>query len=450
MISALFAFSKRAISQGMRMIRLLAFISLPTVLFAIPFDYDLDPQSYYFEFLSFKAEEDEKAFLEIFCQIPTQNLQFVGENGEFCASYELSIALVDWNDYLVEGSSYRDTVKAPSFEKVENIDPFQLVRFTFLVESGEYEAQVRFTDLETRGYFSFKKKINVPDYGNSELQISDLQIASSITASDEESILVKNDRKIIPNVPRIFGNELNTLYVYAEIYNLCYSPEELNKKFLVAFTIQNESGFKIKSETLGYKKPGESCALSVGIPIDELEPGQYKLILDVEDLDSAQRAQKSAHFNIVKPFFKFTDKEFTKFIRQLSYVASSNELKYLKSLARDERAHGVHEFWQEKDPTPGTEQNEFMLEYFRRLQYANEHFHNVGGEGWETDQGKVYIRHGPPDFINRFSSATNNKTYEVWEYHKLNCKYIFVDDWGFGEFRLLRYLDAWGAEYTLH
>ncbi|MFQ5864800.1 MAG: GWxTD domain-containing protein [bacterium] len=447
MFSALSVLVKRAMSQGMRVILLIAFISLPTLVFPLPIDYSIDPQSYSFEFLSFKAEDDEKSYVEIFCQIPTQNLQFVSSNGEFCASYELSIALFDWKEYRVVGSTHRDTVKASA---IENIDPFKLVRFTFLVESGNYEAQVRFTDLASQYCFTFKKKLNVPDYGNSELQLSDLQIASSITAADEESILVKNSRKIIPNVPRIFGSEFNVLYVYAEIYNLCYSPEKLNKEFVVTFTVQNKNGFKLKSKELSYDKPGDSCVLSVGIPIDELESGLYELVLNVKDLDSAQETRKSTHFNIVKPFFEFTDKEFTKFIRQLSYIASHNELDYLKSLSRNERIHGIYKFWQERDPTPGTEQNEFMLEYLRRLQYANEHFHNIQGEGWETDQGMVYIKHGPPDYVDHIASTTKNRTLEVWHYDQSNRKYIFVDDWGLGEFRLLKHVDTLEAEFTLH
>jgi GWxTD domain-containing protein len=420
------------------------------LIFAFPYDYDFEPQSYYFEFLSFKADEDGKSFLEIFSQIPTQNLQFVKKNGEFRARYELSIALFDWNEFLVVGSSYKDTVSTASIEEIDTLDPFQLVRFAFLVESGVYEAQVRLTDLESRRYFSFKKEVKVPDYAKAGLQVSDLQIATSIETSNEESILAKSNRKIFPNVPRIYGPEFNTLYVYAEIYNLDYSPEKLNKDFVVTFSIQNNNGFETNSKEFYYKKPGESCAVSVGIPIDELVSGQYTLILNVEDLDSAQKVQKSTHFNIVRPFFKFTDYEFTKLVRQLSYVASSNEIEYLTSLSKPERAQGMYKFWQQRDPTPGTEQNEFMLDFFRRLNYANEHFYNVRGEGWETDQGKIYIRYGRPDYIDRISSAISNKTYEVWEYTRMNRKYLFVDTWGFGEFRLHKFAKTLGAEFTLH
>ncbi|MFQ5823969.1 MAG: GWxTD domain-containing protein [bacterium] len=448
---AFLVFKNRAITQGTRMILLiLPFMISPTLVFPIPIDSGVEQQNYYFEFLCFKAGKGEKSFLEIFCQIPTQNLQFIKINDEFCASYELSIALYDWNIYEVARSSYSDTIKVPSFKDIGILKSTQLIRFTFLVKPGDYVAQVRLTDLETRSYISFKKNIKVPDYGKSNLKLSDLQIASSITPTDEESILVKSGRKIIPNVPRIFGPGLDLLYVYLEIYNLHYSPEKPNQELHATVIIQNKKGVEVKSEELRLDKPGNSCALSVGIPVEGLESGQYKLILRVEDRNSAQKAQKSTHFNIVEPFYKFTIKEYNKFVRQLSYIASHSEITYLKSLPKQERLQGIYKFWQERDPTPGTEQNEFMIEFYRRLQYANKHFFGMSGEGWETAQGKIYIKNGPPDYIDHVSSGMHKKSYEVWEYFDLNRKYIFVEDWKLGEYRLLKPDDTWGKGFSFY
>ena len=38
-----------------------------------------------------------------------------------------------------------------------------------------------------------------------------------------------------------------------------------------------------------------------------------------------------------------------------------------------------------RDPTPGTERNEFKEEHYRRIAYANEHFTDLDGPGWLAD-----------------------------------------------------------------
>ncbi len=40
----------------------------------------------------------------------------------------------------------------------------------------------------------------------------------------------------------------------------------------------------------------------------------------------------------------------------------------------EERDQFIEAFWQRRDPTPDTEENEFKEEHYRRIAYANEHF----------------------------------------------------------------------------
>ena len=129
-----------------------------------------------------------------------------------------------------------------------------------------------------------------------------MQIATAISVSNEKNILVKNGRKVVPNVLRIVGTrELKVLYVYSELYNLQYRSEEPNHEFIATYVIKNEKGIEVKSITRKWKKPGDTCVLSERIPVDELEAGQYQLILIVEDLDTAQTVRKSTSFYVVKP-----------------------------------------------------------------------------------------------------------------------------------------------------
>jgi len=51
-------------------------------------------------------------------------------------------------------------------------------------------------------------------------------------------------------------------------------------------------------------------------------------------------------------------------------------------------------FWEGRDPTPGTEDNEFREQWMARAAYANRAF-NEGSAGYGTDRGKFYLIYGP-------------------------------------------------------
>jgi len=88
------------------------------------------------------------------------------------------------------------------------------------------------------------------------------------------------------------------------------------------------------------------------------------------------------------------------------------------------------------DPTPETEHNELMDEYYKRVSYANENF-DGWKDGWETDRGMIYILFGPPDQVERTNPSMSNSTlYQIWTYNRINKQFIFKDQNGFGDFRL--------------
>jgi GWxTD domain-containing protein len=82
------------------------------------------------------------------------------------------------------------------------------------------------------------------------------------------------------------------------------------------------------------------------------------------------------------------------------WIITDEEQKAFKMLSNDEeRDQFIEAFWQRRDPTPDTEENEFKEEHYRRIAYANEHF-AAGIPGWKTDRGRIYIMYGPPDEID--------------------------------------------------
>lgn len=290
----------RVYTRGLAVIlSLWFFFSVAQKAFALPFGKS-EKEFYAFDFLSFKSAEDEKTLLEIFCQIPTDNLIFIRFKDGFFASYRLTISLYDISGNEVAKQSLTDSVTVNTFKDIDRPRTPKLIRFSLLLEPGEYQAQMKLKDLETLKSLDFRKKILVQDYNAPGLQLSDLQIAASISARNGKDVLVKNNWKVIPNVTRVVSIKQNVLYIYAELYNLLYSSVKPNKEFIVSYMIQDKEGQEIKSlKRKKSKKSGNSFALVASIPVPELKTGQYRLILYVEDLDNAQKIQKSTSFYVI-------------------------------------------------------------------------------------------------------------------------------------------------------
>jgi GWxTD domain-containing protein len=87
------------------------------------------------------------------------------------------------------------------------------------------------------------------------------------------------------------------------------------------------------------------------------------------------------------------------------WIITDEERSAFKQLSNDEeRDQFIEAFWQRRDPTPDTVENEYKEEHYRRIAYANEHF-AAGIPGWKTDRGRMYIMYGPADEIDSHPSG---------------------------------------------
>ena len=125
----------------------------------------------------------------------------------------------------------------------------------------------------------------------------------------------------------------------------------------------------------------------------------------------------------------------------VAYIITDEERAAFKQLSNDEeRDNFIEAFWQRRDPTPDTVENEFKEEHYRRIAYANEHF-AAGIPGWKTDRGRIYIVYGPADEIE---SHPSGGTYErpIEEGGGSTSTYPF-EDWRY------RYIEGIGQEVII-
>ena len=103
---------------------------------------------------------------------------------------------------------------------------------------------------------------------------------------------------------------------------------------------------------------------------------------------------------------------------EVVYIISQKEKEIFFKLESDrERDIFIEAFWKQRDPSPGTEENEFKTEHFRRIQYSNQWYgRGTSTPGWKTDRGKTYIILGKPETVESYGQTGMVVPIEVWFY----------------------------------
>ena len=66
--------------------------------------------------------------------------------------------------------------------------------------------------------------------------------------------------------------------------------------------------------------------------------------------------------------------------------------------------------------------------------------------------GMIYILFGPPTSVDRHPFEVDSKPYEVWNYYQINKQFVFLDESGFGDYRLITplsdvYTPPYGSDF---
>jgi GWxTD domain-containing protein len=195
-------------------------------------------------------------------------------------------------------------------------------------------------------------------------------------------------------------------------------------------------------------------ALGLALPVLNAAPQEQEKPSKAE-----KRRQKAIQKEMESPYKKWLSEE-------VPYIITSEERAAFKKLTTDdEREQFIESFWERRNPNPGSPENEFKEEYYRRIAYANEHYAS-GIQGWRTDRGRIYIMYGPADEVESHPSGgsylrppeegggeTATYPFEQWRYRYIdgigtNIILEFVDPTMSGEYHLT--MDPGEKDALLH
>jgi len=391
------------------------------------------------------------AYVEIYYALDRSQLAVSTSDTDKIAILDLSMKIEDLNQKEVAFQSWKVGCRiVPDHSGQTSFIFYDLQALQLL--PGRYNLD--FSVTQPNSSKSGRKKIAlvVPDFSEMELKLSDIELALEADPDTSQSKFVKGGRLILPNPTQIYGATSPLLYFYAEVYNL--KSDAAENSYNVSYTILDSTGHIQKEYPASKnKKPGSSTVILSGLNITTLPAGKYQLRINLED--PATRTQVTAEKDFwvrdKTPLSRFSaesgpiprNEQDAQLVRaELAYIATQDELRMYDQLNLTGKQGFLKEFWRKKDPDPQTPANEFKLQFYQRISEANQMFSSQSDDrqtGWRTEQGKIYVVYGRPDFIERHHYAREIKPWEKWIYNNLQggTYFIFSDEEGYGVFRLV-------------
>jgi GWxTD domain-containing protein len=174
---------------------------------------------------------------------------------------------------------------------------------------------------------------------------------------------------------------------------------------------------------------------SVSLDLKGLEAGSYEILAALVADDQILTAART-DLNLLQSWDVWgDDPDLTETL--VRPIARSSELNALEDADGPSNRRAVMaEFWQRRDPTPGTQRNEYLEIYLQRLDEIDRRFSAMNTMGINTDQGRVYALLGEPDIIQSSPMEDSTIPTQIWTYCSPPIEVLFVDRYGVGIYEL--------------
>ena len=401
-------------------------IIISEIAFAQVENYSQKPEllvKYYQDFLGFKGENG-KTRLDVFIQVPYNAVQFIKTGQGFEASYSITVSVYDEEKKnLITEKIWNEKIVAISFELTSSPENFNLGHRSFELTPGLYVIETSLIDNDSRNQYDSENIYVVKSFEKLP-SLSDIMLVAKKT-------IVDGNTKLIPNVSRNILTDRDDLSTFFEVY------ADTTRSLTVDYLILDENEIEIKKITKEIDVNKGSNQVFDSIDSLSLNLGSYFLKVTLRDssgknFDYSLKSFISRWYGVPNSITNLD-----KAVDEMIYIANPEDVTYINAAEdRLEKAKRFVAFWSKYDSNPADQYNPVFNLYYSRVALANANFTTYSLEGWRSDRGMVFIILGAPDNIERHPFEYYAKPYETWQYYNLNRSFIFIDNTGFGDYRL--------------
>jgi GWxTD domain-containing protein len=368
-------------------------------------------------------------------RIPYNHLVFVKDDNGYKAGFSLGVEVSDSIGNFVDRQIKEDKIQVINYEETDSELLFYQGLLRFQLPQGNYNFLPLFTDVNSKDEFKSIKKENYNFSDKFKILLTPLVVnAQKGKCNNKEIPVITNYENYIPFTP--------------SSYDIIIPSTDTSLINIKAIVINNEdtlfNNYLKESDVFSMNLQECDSQIVIGQQGDiaptrnfiirnlcsQLSEGKITFLLFINDEQKPYVYYYSQCFWFDKPF-TLMNPEFA--VKILKYMTGEDDISKILSVKEKNYYKELCKFWKKYDPTPSTQYNEVMNEYYKRVDYTSKNFSSLNNKkGFETDRGKIYIQFGKPKRIER-SSNDEGKVVETW-YYNMQKKFVFIDKQGTGEF----------------
>ncbi|CAN5585000.1 hypothetical protein BH10BAC5_BH10BAC5_06420 [soil metagenome] len=376
-----------------------------------------------------------KTKLEIYSSFLQKSIKYTYKSGKFTGKALLQISFYDVSKgSTIFNQTYSIPVELSDTSSVK-LNENMIVKLDYLLLPGTYKIQGIGSDGDNSNLTdTISYDVTIDSFESTHAQISDIQFATSISNSkDTSSLFYKNTLEVLPNPNNLFGNKLKDIFYYIELYDL--NSLNLGENINVDISIL-DANQKQKYKTNKILKKGSDSRVDIGkFAIDSFPSGSYILQYSVVSggVPAATANKKFYIYNsginstvynddntndfLKSEFGSMTSENADMEFEKLLYIITPAEKDYYKKLSTvEDKRKFLYTFWKARN---NNSISNVRLNFFKRLNEANNQFSESFKDGWKSDRGRIYVLYGKPDNVDRFPFESSSHAYEIWHYDNL-------------------------------
>jgi len=346
-------------------------------------------------------------------------LQWIKVPSGYAGGAEITVVFEQRKNKRQIGDVWERRLVAARFESTNSGALSLVEKRSFDVPPGRYELRVLVRDLNSSETSSAHEDYEVPDYSRVQVGFAELELG------------MEDGSGAFTALPtRRFGLNVRRLTARATLFDR--RPGSWPRTYPFRYRVVDDLGTELFSGRRDVALGRSAEPVLVRPDSSDLFVGSYVFEIELAEGRSRWRVERSFEVEESGPP---RGRDFERILEPLAYIADVQEVERLRALPVEKQAVGWDEFWRRRDPTPETARNETMLEFLRRVRYAERHFQSFG-PGWRSDMGRIYIKFGAPDQVESRPATSHTPLLEIWTYNRPRRQFVFADHDGFGRFVL--------------
>lgn len=352
--------------------------------------------------------------------MPSRALGFSREGDRYAANYTVRVELRQGNS-VIRQIEANESVRVPTYRETSRTDESVIWQQFLRLPPGRYTLAVAVRDPSSIRSASEEVSLEVPKLVSGQIgSLVPVYEAIPRSAADSLPRLLARPRATVT-----FGVD-SVLPVYIEAVG-ADAPSQVHVRVL------GEGDQVMWDKDVDLVTRGGARDITLGVPVTRMGIGVTTLVVSAAGRADTARTRIFVSLGDDLPIASFDE-----MLTYLRYFTTSDRLNTLKNASVLQRADLWAQFLKDTDPMPATPENEGLRDYFARIRAANVRFRDDGQNGWLSDRGVAFVGLGDPD--NIYDTGANDPTVrvrqQVWEYREYRLQLVFLDQSGFGRWRL--------------